>query len=80
MSTDYKYAIPVRTTDKRIKIPKEVKEQLKELRLYSRVKKMKSDVVDCPVKGKEVPFFECFLCKNFIRRVRGVVYCRGEEL
>lgn len=74
-----KYELEVREVQKPVKIPDEVKDRLRGLspRLVS---KMKKEVVDCPVLGREVPFLQCYFCPNFTRRVRGVVHCKGLPL
>jgi len=76
---DYRYEVPVRRVNEKVRIPKELVKRVKGLspRLISR---MRREVVDCPVLGSRVPFLQCFLCPNFVRRVRGVVHCKGREL
>jgi hypothetical protein len=41
---------------------------------------MRREMVECPVLGGEVPFLQCYFCPNFVRRVKGVVHCRGLPL
>ena len=68
--------VEVQTLEKALKIPKEKLEEFKGVLSRGMINKMKREAVDCPVKGKKVPFLECFTCDRFIRRVRGEVYCR----
>jgi len=44
------------------------------------VRRMRREAVDCPVKNRTVSFLECFTCPNFIRRFKGVVYCKGDNV
>ncbi len=41
--------------------------------------RMKKEYVECPIAKDRVPFLICFVCPSFIRRVKGVVHCKGEE-
>jgi hypothetical protein len=41
---------------------------------------MRREWISCPVFGKDLPFLVCFNCPNFIRRVRGVVDCAGQNV
>ena len=79
MAEDHKYEVLVKRLDKPLKVPRELSKKLSGLssRLLSR---MKREAVDCPVMGKEVPFLQCYFCPNFVRRVMGVVHCRGLPL
>jgi hypothetical protein len=74
-----KYELEVREVEKPVKVPDEVKDRLKGLS-PKLVSKMKKEVVDCPVLGREVPFLQCYFCPNFVRRVKGVVHCKGLPL
>lgn len=73
------YEVAVRVAEKPPRVPSELKAKLKGLspRLVSR---MSREVVECPVLGREVSFLECYSCPNFVRRVKGVVHCRGRKL
>ncbi len=78
--SDHKYEVGVIALDKPLRVPKELAEQLRGLVSRRKIGALKREAVECPVKGRLVPFLECFACKNFVRRVRGVVHCRGEPL
>jgi len=80
VTKDYKYEVKVQKFDKAFRIPKEITDQLKGVLSKRKISMLKKEGVECPVLGKVVPFLQCFVCKNFVRRVRGVVYCRGEKL
>ncbi len=69
--------LPVKTLEKPLKVPKEKLEEFKGVLSRGMISRMKKEAVDCPVKGRLVPFFECFTCERFVRRVRGEVYCKG---
>ena len=75
-----RYVINVIQMDKTIKTPKESLEALKGVLGARRVAKMKMEAVECPIKGKTLSFVECFLCPNFIRRVKGTIHCKGDPL
>jgi len=77
---DYKYEVSIIRLEKAMRVPRELSEQLKGVLSAKRIRELKKDAVNCPVQGKIVPFLQCFVCKNFVRRVRGVVHCRGESL
>jgi len=77
---DWKYEIPVIKLEKAMKVPKEIKEQLKGIGSRKFISQLKKEAVDCPVLNKRLSFLECYVCPNFVRRIRGVVYCKGLEL
>ena len=77
---DYKYELKVLRFEKSFRIPKEITDQLKGIMSRKKIAQLKKEGVECPVYGKVVPFLQCFVCKNFVRRVRGIVYCRGESI
>jgi len=72
-----KHKLEVKTVSKPFRIPKDKLSEFKGLMSKRTLSRLKSEAVDCPVKGETVPFLECFTCKNFVRRVKGYVYCNG---
>ena len=34
----------------------------------------------CPILENDVTFVECFICKNFLRRIKGKIECAGDPL
>ena len=91
--TNTKYVVPVKLTDKAIRLSEDVKNELKSIGMMDdkgklklkgvspkMLKRMKMESVDCPVLEKEVSFVLCYVCKNFHSRISGKVYCRGEPL
>lgn len=76
---DAKFKIKVEQVSRALKIPKELISEL-EGTSKTMVNRMKKEAVDCPVLKQKVSFIQCFLCSNFLRRVRGIVYCRGEPI
>ena len=91
--TDTKYIVPVKLSEKSMRLDEKVKSELKsigmmddkgKLKLKSvspkMLKRMKMESVDCPVLQKEISFIPCYVCKNFHSRISGKVYCRGEPL
>nr|WP_191118574.1 hypothetical protein [Infirmifilum uzonense] len=77
---DYKYEIPVKKLETAMSVDKELVEQLSKALSKKMISQMKKEAVDCPVLNKTVAFLQCYGCKNFVRRVRGIVYCRGNPL
>ena len=90
---EHKYEVEVKVTDKRQKLPDEVKDELKasgmmddkgKLKLKGvspkMLKKMKTEYVDCPVFKSEINFIQCFVCPNFQSRVMGKVLCKGDKI
>ncbi len=74
-----RYHVEVKSADKALRVDKRVKEILKGAVSGKMMSRMKKEYVECPVAGKQVPFLECFACISFIRRIKGVVHCAGEE-
>ena len=90
---EHKYEVEVKSTEKRQKIPDNVKAELKEsgmmddkgkLKLKGvspkMLKRMKQEYVDCPILGEGTHFIQCFVCSNFQSRVMGNVLCKGDPL
>ena len=90
---EHKYEVEIKTTEKRQKIPDDVKTELKasgmmdekgKLKLKGvspkMLKRMKQEFVECPVLKQETHFIQCFVCPNFQSRVMGDVLCKGDSL
>jgi hypothetical protein len=90
---EHKYEVEIKQTEKRQKLPQNVKEELKasgmmddkgKLKLKGvspkMLKRMKQEFVDCPVFKEEIQFIQCFVCPNFQSRVTGKVLCKGDSL
>lgn len=77
---NYKYEVNVMKLKRSMRVPKELVERFKGGLSRKKIAALKKEAVECPVRGEMTSFLECFFCKNFVRRVRGTVYCRGEEL
>jgi len=77
--TDARYSIEIRMLEKAIPVSKELIQDLKGAAGGKLLARMKKEALDCPVKGKTVSFAECFTCKNFLRRVKGTVGCKGDQ-
>ncbi len=90
---EHKYEVEIQVTEKRQKLPQEVKDELKvsgmmdekgKLKLKGvspkMLKKMKLEFVDCPVLKEDIQFIQCFVCPNFQSRVMGKVLCKGDPL
>lgn len=90
---DVKYQVEIRAFKKPKRLSKEVKDELKSLGMMDdkgklnitgvsqkMLKQMKQEYVDCPVLNKEAYFLQCYVCKNFLSRIKGKVYCKGDPL
>ena len=90
---EHKYEVDIKTTEKRQKIPDDVKTELKasgmmdekgKLKLKGvspkMLKRMKQEYVECPVLEDKIQFIQCFVCPNFQSRVTGQVFCKGDPL
>ena len=90
---EHKYEVDIQETEKRQRLPQEVKDELKasgmmdekgKLKLKGvspkMLKRMKQEYVDCPVFKGEIQFIQCFVCPNFQSRVTGLVLCKGDDL
>jgi len=90
---EHKYEVEIAQTEKRQKLPQNIKDELKasgmmddkgKLKLKGvspkMLKRMKQEFVDCPVFKEEIQFIQCFVCPNFQSRVTGKVLCKGDSL
>jgi hypothetical protein len=71
--------IPVKKIDKTVRIPKEIREEIKRLRIERKVKFMKKELLLCPLTNKEQSPIICMTCEYFSRRIKGKVYCKYQE-
>ena len=91
--TLHKYIVDIKVGEKSIKLTDQAKEELKSVGMMDEkgklklkgvspkmLKRMKTEYVDCPVLKQEIGFVQCYVCKNFISRVKGQVYCKGDPL
>ena len=90
---EHKYEVEIQQTEKRQRLPNEIKDELKasgmmdekgKLKLKGvspkMLKRMKQEFVDCPVLKGVIQFIQCFVCPNFQSRVTGKVLCKGDAL
>ncbi len=75
-----KYTVLVIAPEKSPPTPSQYVQDLKGVVSGKQLARMKKEAVDCPVLQKRVSFAQCFVCPNFIRRVKGNVGCRGLPL
>ena len=73
-----KYVLIIEQTDKPVRLAKTIMGELKGAASAKMVSRMKKEAVLCPIQNKQVCFLECFACKNFLRRLKGTVGCKGE--
>ncbi|MGH9980847.1 MAG: hypothetical protein ACRD6U_04745 [Nitrososphaeraceae archaeon] len=91
--TNIKFIVPIKLSDKSMRLSDEVKNELKSIGMMDEkgklklkgvspnmLNRMKMVSVDCPVLQREISFIPCYVCKNFHSRITGQVYCRGEPL
>ena len=90
---EHKFEVEIKATEKKQKLPDEIKTELKasgmmdakgKLKLKGvspkMLKKMKAEYVECPVLKEDIQFVQCFVCPNFQSRVMGKVLCKGDSL
>ncbi len=80
MEKDWKYEIPVIPLEKSMRVPRKLTQELKGILSSKMIARMKKEAVDCPVLNKRVSFLQCYNCPNFVRRVKGIIYCRGHPI
>ena len=68
--------IPVKKVDKTIRVPREVREEIKRLGIERKVRFMKKELVFCPLANKEQSPMICMTCEYFARRIKGVIHCK----
>ncbi len=89
----HKYLVEIKMGEKSIKLTDQSKEELKAVGMMDEkgklklkgvsskmLKRMKAEFVACPVLKQEVGFVQCYVCKNFMSRIKGQVYCKGDPL
>ena len=76
---DAKYSVQIRLLEKALPSSKDFVKDLKGAVGGKLLSRMKKEAVDCPMKGKTVSFVECFACANFLRRMKGMVGCKGDQ-
>ncbi|MFQ5920975.1 MAG: hypothetical protein ACE5JV_03050 [Nitrososphaerales archaeon] len=89
----HKYLVDIKAAEKPIKITDQAKEELKAVGMMDEkgklklkgvspkmLKRMKTEYVDCPVLKQEISFVQCYVCRNFMSRIKGQVYCKGNPL
>jgi hypothetical protein len=75
---EYEYIIDINKVSGKVCVPEEVLEELKKSIKGSFLRSMKNETVVCPIIGKSISFLYCYgKCSNFVRRVKGKLYCRG---
>lgn len=90
---EHKFEVEIKSTEKRQKIPDDIKAELKESGMMDdkgkiklkgvspkMLKRMKQEYVECPILEGNVHFIQCFVCQNFQSRVKGRVLCKGDPL
>ena len=77
---DHKYEVEVIRLSRAQRVPRELREELEKMFSKKVISKFSKDAVDCPVRGKRVSFLFCLACRNYVRRFKGFVHCRGLPL
>jgi len=76
---DAKYSVEIRLLEKAFPVPKDFVQDLKGAVGGKLLSRMRKEALECPIKARTVSFVECFACKNFLRRVKGTVGCKGDQ-
>lgn len=79
MPKDAKFLVEVKLGERTYRAPAEVTKSVKGVISRKMLSRMKKEFVECPVVTSTVPFLLCFTCPSFLRRVRGMVHCLGQE-
>ncbi len=79
MVNEARFSVKIEVSDKAFRVPKEVTAEIKGVVSRKMLSRMKKEYVNCPVVKEQVPFLVCFVCPSFLRRVKGIVHCAGEE-
>lgn len=77
MEDQARHLVAIKKLDEPYRIEKAIQESLKGVVSAKMMRQMKFESISCPVRQKELPFLECFVCSNFLRRVKGEVHCAG---
>ncbi|MGC8631436.1 MAG: hypothetical protein ACP5T2_03320 [Thermoprotei archaeon] len=75
-----KYVVDVVSSPEGLKPSKQALESLKGALSKKMLSLMENEAVECPVFKETVPFLNCMACPNFIRRFKGKVFCKGDEI
>ncbi|MFP3219787.1 MAG: hypothetical protein RXR41_01315 [Candidatus Marsarchaeota archaeon] len=75
-----KFVVEVIPAPDGLKPTKEALDSLRSALSRKMLSKMQNEAVVCPVFSETIPFLNCMNCPNFIRRFKGKVYCRGENV
>ncbi len=76
MSLDKIKEIKVIKLDKPLKVPKDLIKEGGFGLSKKLISSMLREAIICVIDNKQKSFIECYLCKYFVRRVKGVVHCR----
>jgi len=76
---DAKYSVQIRLLERAMPVSKDFVKDLKGAVGGKLLSRMKKEALDCPIRARTISFVECFTCKNFLRRVKGTVGCKGDQ-
>lgn len=76
MNLDKVKEIKIIKLDKPLKISKDLIDEAKMGLSRKMINNMLREAIICAIDNEQKSFIECYLCKYFVRRVKGVVHCR----
>ncbi len=79
MINEPKYYVEVKTAPEAFKADKKKLSMVKNVVRGKFIQEVQKQYVSCPVFKRDISFVDCFNCKNFARRVKGQVHCKGVE-
>ena len=79
MSLDKIKEIKVIKLDKPLKVSRDLIEEAKVGLSKKMINNMRKEAIACIKDNKQKSFIECYLCKYFVRRIKGVVHCKYTE-
>jgi hypothetical protein len=71
--------IKVIKLDKPLKVSKDLIEEAKVGLSKKMINNMRKEAIMCIKDNKQKSFIECYLCRYFVRRIKGVVHCKYTE-
>jgi hypothetical protein len=74
-----KFFVEVKTAPEAFKADKKKLGMVKNVVRGKFIREVQKQFVSCPVFKRDISFVDCFNCKNFQRRIKGQVHCRGVE-
>ncbi len=66
----------MKKVDRTVRVPKEIREEIKRMGIERKVKFMKKELIHCPMTDMDQSPMICMTCEYFVRRVKGIIHCK----